>query len=604
MSALEAKITITAVDRVSSVVKGISKSLEGITKATSNLGNSWNRLAAASGDLVSRVRNIALVTVAAGTSIYGLTSHYAKYAEELGLSSVRTGVAIENLQKLGYATNLTGISTDSLNTSLKFLNRSISVAASNPMSEQAAAFRSMGISVKDVNGNLRDVNEVLLEVSARFEKSTDAAKNTATSMTLLGRSGTELVPFLRLGPDRIAKLGAEFSRIGHVWTEPQRKLGEAFDDSLDKMKVSITGFASLISIKLFPVLQPLIESLTEWIVANRELLSIKMAEGITKLGNALQFVWQMLERIYDAISPVIDAFGGLKAVLIFLASLYIARFVVSVGQTIAALLSFANAIRIVTVAMLTNPIGLFIGALSLVGYGIYQLIKHWDALKAVMIKIWPDVQPFVEFFLNVVTLGMYTAVKTIIGNWDKIKPYLTALWKWMSDSADAVFMTIGSFFSGMVDSVLGMFGTNMDAVAEKFSGVMDSMRSAVTTFLDLISIPFKAVYALFEKVVNGVKSVRQSLGGASVPEVKSTGNIMPSEISPVRQNLPTPFSAVAEGGKNILQSSGGESASLTTQQNSHLDINMTIDYEGRPTKVTAKSPNTPINFSASVGKMV
>src|SRR5688572_921568 len=134
MSALEAKITISAIDRVSNVVKGISKQLDGITKATSNLSGSWNRMTTAGGEVLARVRNITLTAVAAGVAIFSLAKHYAELSEELVLTAQKTGISVENLQKLQYVANLSNVPIDQLNLSLKFLNRSIIEAATNPTS--------------------------------------------------------------------------------------------------------------------------------------------------------------------------------------------------------------------------------------------------------------------------------------------------------------------------------------------------------------------------------------------------------------------------------------------------------------------------------------
>jgi phage-related protein len=629
MSSLEAKITITAVDHVSSVVKGISKSLEGISKATSNLGNSWNRLATASGDLVTRVRNISLVAVAAGTSLYGLTAHYSKYSEELNLSSIRTGVAVDSLQKLQYAATITGISTDSLNTSLKFLNRSIAVAGSNSVSEQAAAFRSMGISVRDANGNLRDANSVLLEMSTRFQKSNDAARNTATAMTIFGRSGTELIPFLKEGKSKIMELQDELERIGHVWTPEELQIGQAFDDSLDRVKVSIQGLASVIAINLFPVMKPVIDGMTKWIVGNKQWLAGSIRENVILLGDALKFVWQQLVRIRDVVMPVVNALGGLKTILTFLAGLYIARFIVSVVNTVTALFGFAKAIASVSLVLLASPLTWYIAGITLIGVAIYQLIRHWSELKEFVKRIWPDVQPYFEVFANVITLGMYRVAKSIYENWGAISSYLSKTWQWIADTASVVFDTVynaitnafspimpyiisiwdgvKNYLAQVMNTILGFFGTDLDAISEKFTSILGSMKEAVNDFIGFIAAPFKALSSLFHNIVGGITSIRDTLTGkVTLPDMNAAGNIVPaignpaetmSNVIPMqrRENALTPFSATA---------TTATGSTMQQSPNQHLDISMTIDYEGRPTKVTAKSPTTPINFTASVGKMV
>ena len=637
MSALEAKITISAVDHVSSVVKSINKSIEGMTKATSNLGNAWNRASLAGSDFVARVRNLSLVAVGAGVAVFGLAKHYADLSEELVLTSQKTGVNVEALQKLQYAAKLVNVPIDNLNISLRFLNRSIVAGATNPVSQQAAAFNSMGIKVRDASGHIKDANTVLLELSDKFKKAPDGPQKTATAIALFGRAGNDMIPVLNQGSEALRKQGEELAKLGHIMSAAELEQNEKFANDYKKLTVAVGGLANALASDLIPVLSPIIKYMTDWVVANKLWLADNIKQDVVIFGQSLKQVWQYLKNIKDAIMPIINAFGGFKNVIAVLVGLYVARLVISFANLVGALLGVAKAFALVSLSILASPITWIIGGIALLGLAIYELIKHWAAVKTFMMNIWPDVQPYFEAFANIVTIGMYSVVKSIFTHWSEIAPYLIKTWNYLSSNATyyfnaiynsvvkafapimpyvkAVWDWIAGYFTTILNDILGLFGTNLDAVQTKINDALDSMKSALSAFADYIEAPFKKVFSLFGKIGDKIVAIKNYITGspASTENDKNGEKKEPSAfnraanlVKPLVQNTlgltsqTNPVSAGDTKASNINQSFVNQ---LYPQNNSKVDINMQIDYEGRPTKVTAKSPE-PISFTANVGKML
>ncbi len=61
------------------------------------------------------------------------------------------------------------------------------------------AFDALGIKTKDAKGNLRDLNDVMLEAADAFAKMPDGAEKAGLAVKLFGRSGTDLIPVLNQG---------------------------------------------------------------------------------------------------------------------------------------------------------------------------------------------------------------------------------------------------------------------------------------------------------------------------------------------------------------------------------------------------------------------
>ena len=77
-------------------------------------------------------------------------------------------------------------------------------SATDPADKNAKAFKALGISVKDNEGNLRSSEEVFLDVADKFSKMEDGAGKTTLAIKLFGKSGADLIPLLNQEPRRQA----------------------------------------------------------------------------------------------------------------------------------------------------------------------------------------------------------------------------------------------------------------------------------------------------------------------------------------------------------------------------------------------------------------
>src|ERR1035437_7256495 len=126
-------------------------------------------------------------------------------AASLSVLSQKTGETIENLSRLQYAANLSHVETGQLDMGLKFLARSMQ-QVSLGAGPGAAAFKAMGVNVKDATGATRPMVEVLSDVAEKFSGYKDGADKAALALDLFGRSGVAMIPLLDQGRSGIKKL--------------------------------------------------------------------------------------------------------------------------------------------------------------------------------------------------------------------------------------------------------------------------------------------------------------------------------------------------------------------------------------------------------------
>jgi len=168
----------------------------------------------------------------------------------------------------------------------------------------------------------------------------------------------------------------------------------------------------------------------------------------------------------------------------------------------------------------SGPVGLIIAGVAALAFGVFELIKNWDTVKAFFEDLWAKV---VGFFKEA---------------WEKIKEIIRNLWQWIKDHIEWILLAINplaggvafiiknwdqisAFFKKLWADVLGFFTTNINAIigwvkslyegvktwlVDKFMGIINSVKEA----LDKVTGFFKDLYntvvgrSIIPDLVNGV----------------------------------------------------------------------------------------------------
>lgn len=592
MSELSAKITITAVDHVSNVVKGIGSQFEKLKQQFSGVTAAWGNVSNAGSALATKLTHLTLAAAGTGAAIYKLAEHYAEFSHQLLLSQSRTGVSAENLQRLAYSAKLFGVGTDGLNNGLRFLNRNIGNAnlltakGKEATNLQAQAFKELGVSTKDSSGHLRNANDVLADVADKFHDLHSIAEKNRIAIALFGRAGASLIPWLSQGSEAIKKQGDELAKLGHILSGDELKANAKFEESIIKLKTAIGGLASIVASALIPVLQPIVDDMIKWISVNRDWLATNIKEDIIQTGHAFSEIWTVLKAVGSVLVPVISAFGGLKTVIAALTGIYIASLIVSFANLVKAVYSLGMAFAALDIALL--PITGIVAAIALIGVGLYKLYSMFDEIKAAWIALWPTMQPYVETFANVVTLGLYGMVRDIITHWSELKSATQEAWAGIATIAQSIWA----------------------GIQDKVGGGIEILKNAMNTFIDIIKIAFSAITGVFDAFVNGVVRVKDVISNIHMPSFSNPFSSAPA-TSPQASNSPSAglatagITAAARLDNYLINppSQLNSQQMAANNQPQKIDINMRIDADGRPTSVTATS-NSPMSFKANTGKII
>lgn len=165
-----------------------------------------------------------------------------KSADQLDKLSKQTGINVMNLQKLGLAAQASGASMGQVSQALKMLSRD-ALAASQGSAESIRKFQEMGMSIYDMNGNLKTAEQLFADFSDVIATTANPTERMAIATKMLGRSGAELIPMLEKGSHGLKAFGDQAERFGFLMSG---ETVEALDKFGDQLEMTKTIFVNMI----------------------------------------------------------------------------------------------------------------------------------------------------------------------------------------------------------------------------------------------------------------------------------------------------------------------------------------------------------------------
>lgn len=451
----ELKAILAAVDKMSPVLKGVQRSVKATHKSIRDIGKAGSELTAKLG--------IPLALLG-GASIAGLTravGAFMQLGSAVNDASEKIGINAEKLQELEYAGKLAGVMPETLQGGLAKLNKGLGEAAAGKNDELAGLLKRLGISLRDTNGQVRSAADVMPQLADAIARNQNPAVRARMAVAAFGKSGQDLIPMLNKGSAGLAEMADEARRLGIILSSEQVAASDELGDTFDKLKMSVQGLGMNIGAKLAPLLTPLLARLTDWIVANREIIGQRVDEVVTRLAAALDRInWQ---EITDAIGSVInginaaaDAVGGwsnLLLGLVVIANAGVIAAILDIGAALFRLIPiFYAAAKAVAMFAIANPAlaGVAVAA-GLVAYAAFKIYQNWGGIAGWFANLWESikglfndgVQFLTDAFLNWTPLGL------IIKNWEPLVNWFAGLWDRVRGFIEPIVRgvgAVGSFF--------------------------------------------------------------------------------------------------------------------------------------------------------------
>ena len=237
LSGLATKIqfTLTADDRTfnRAMKRGIKtvseqeRAMRGLQRRLRGVGTSFNTLR----------KNVFSFRTALGVATGGgILGAFAKGAIEMGAElqhlAEQTGLNVERFQTLRRVFGNAGVESRQFDRAIRSLNRTYGEALQGT-STYADVFTQLGISLKDTEGNVKDISTVFDELIMATENLTAPERAFALNK-LLGETGIRFNGVVQQGIEGIRRLEEEERKLGVVSEESAKKL-EALDTRMSQL---------------------------------------------------------------------------------------------------------------------------------------------------------------------------------------------------------------------------------------------------------------------------------------------------------------------------------------------------------------------------------
>ena len=338
--------TNTTILKVTSSLSEVADKTEKMSKATKGLSTA---AAGAVGGLVA-------MGIKAG-----------KDADDLNTLAKQTGLSTEALQKMQYASDLIDVDVESITGSLKRMKKQLDSGEDK--------FNAIGVSVKDTNGQFRDVESIFYDVISALGQIQNETERDTVAMDLFGRSADDLAGILDDGGAALKALGDEAKNTGAIISQEDLDKANAFNDELDKIKAQLSGQIGQAAVSIAQALLPLMEKITP--------LVIQLAQWLGNLSPTTVTIVGVLLTLIAVLSPILS---------------------------IVSKLSTALPLIIPVITAISAPVWIVIGAVTALIAVFALIIKNWDDIKAKAVEL---KDTLVSTFKNI--------VENIKSAWDNLK---------------------------------------------------------------------------------------------------------------------------------------------------------------------------------------
>lgn len=433
-------VTRLGFDADSSEVRQYDDALQSARRTARNLVGGMLALTAAAGEFSRRI------------------SHTGN---EVTKSATEAGLASREYQNLRFAMGqVAQVSESEADRALGRLNQRIG-RARREGGKYAEALIDMGFSQQQINEGAISTGEAMEALTERLGRATDAQEASAIAGDILGtRIGRRLGPALWENGAAMADLQRRNEELGGGFSDLALDESEKLVDAFGEVSVITQTLSSDIAETLLPATREVIESFTEWWVANKDLIRQNIRRWVDGVRSGLSVFWSMAARVRDIVQSLVDRMGGWNNTLRL------------AGVLIGTLLAFRLGRWFMIVARGFVAAGAGVAAFS----GALAKIP-WVAFALGVALLVDDLWNWVQ--------GNESAIGSVLGDWENFRTN----WNQILDDIENDFDQFWSAMSLMAIEAskgIGHWIADPDnPINRAFEGLVDRSRGAIQRMLDL-----------------------------------------------------------------------------------------------------------------------
>lgn len=450
--------------------------------------------------------------VGAASALAGLTVSASNYADDLITQATFTRQTTDDLQKYAYAARFIDVEVNTLTKSMAKNIKSMD-SARKGSAEYADAYKKLGVSVTDANGELRNSNDVYWDCIDALGSIQNETERDALAMQLFGKSAQELNSVIEAGSEAFKELGDEAEQMGFILSEDAVNRLGAFNDKLQVLQAGAEGLKNAASLIALPFLDTLagegIPIMTKFSKA------VMDAEGdVTKMADALG------EGISDVLNLIVEKLPE-----------FIDMGVQMVTSLISGIVSNAPTIASAAVQIVETLVEGIAELLPLLIEGAAQLIA---GLATGLAKSLPKLVPTI---VDVVLKIVQTLIDNIPLLIDAALQLITGLAQGIINAIPVIVAALPQVITSLIDGLLS-------AIPQIIQAGIDLLTALVAALPEIIAAIVEAIPQIIDGIITALTENIPLIIQAGIDLLVALIQALPEIIVTIVQAIPQIISSI------------------------------------------------------------
>lgn len=374
------------VKKIQAALGKITEPVDKVTKRVGKLGdlgktnlgkleNGFRKAATSASKVVDKIVEIVpgLTAIGGAASLAGLSAlavRFGSFGFTLNKTSKLLGMNAQDLAAWHVAARRAGVSAEEFDSSMSASQMAIRGAANGSDPHAMLMLQKMGVQIaRNTDGTVDYYStQQRLMRAIQGQHSVEAQRDAAGTFGMGG-----ILPMIQNGTWDADK--ARAYKQGVVPTDMEIAQAKQFNEQIADLRSSAEGLGYSIGSTLVPVLEPVVQRMSQWLDKNRADIADKLAAAVQKFVSWLSRInW---DEVANKAKTLWDNLGGIKGVVGIIAAIKFAGPITGVLNLIGALAKLT-----------TSTVPAAVGALGTLGMAG---IAAWGALKVAKMAGLPDV---------------------------------------------------------------------------------------------------------------------------------------------------------------------------------------------------------------------
>ena len=437
------------------VIAAVGRDMQGLGQKIQDVGQKFMPISTAAGG------------IAAGMVGLGYSSITA--ADDLNTLSKQTGLSTDSLQKMKYASDLVDVSVEDITGAVTKMKKGMASAPD--------AFESLGVSVTNADGSMRDAEDVFNDTLKALSEIENGTERDQAAYEIFGKSADQLAGIIDDGGAALKEYGDQAEELGLIMSGDTLDALNEVNDKVDQSKAQISAAAGELGATIMEGLLPLVDP----IVAGIQ----KVTEFIQNLTPEQTNLILAIVGVVAAIGPLLTIIGGIVS-------------------AVGTVLSLAPVIMGILGAIL-SPIGLVVAAIAAVIAIIVICIRHWDDIKEKVSEVVENIKTFVTQLKEKIQQKFEEIKQQVSQKIEAIKSDMSSKWNQIK--------------TDVVNKVTGMKNDAVNKIVEWKNSIAQKLGEIKQQFVDKFTEIQNKVKGFIDKIKGFFDNLKLKIPKPELPSL-------------------------------------------------------------------------------------